>query len=77
LVKGLVALHGGDFAIASTPGAGTIITISIAADGSGIPAVGSARNDLVEFPPRLKAVPALAGVLEEGLFDGREQAKIA
>jgi len=77
LVKGLVALHGGDFAIASTPGAGTIITISIAADGSGIPAVGTARNDLVEFPPRLKAVPALAGVLEEGLFDGREQAKIA
>ena len=77
LVKGLVALHGGDFAIASTPGAGTIITMSIAADGSGIPAVGTARNDLVEFPPRLKAVPALAGVLEEGLFDGREQAKIA
>ncbi|MBW9112663.1 HAMP domain-containing histidine kinase [Rhizobium cauense] len=77
LVKGLVALHGGDFAIASTPGAGTIITISIAADGSGIPAAGTAREDLVEFPPRLKAAPALVGVLEEGLFDGREQAKIA
>ncbi|RDJ14406.1 sensor histidine kinase [Rhizobium grahamii] len=77
LVKGLVALHGGDFAIASTPGAGTIITISIAADGSGIPAAGTARNDLVEFPPRLKAAPTAVGVLEEGLFDGREQAKIA
>jgi len=77
LVKGLVALHGGDFAIASTAGAGTIITISIAADGSGIPAAGAAREDLVEFPPRLRAAPAFAGVLEEGLFDGREQAKIA
>ncbi|MBB3539781.1 MULTISPECIES: PAS domain-containing sensor histidine kinase [unclassified Rhizobium] len=77
LVKGLVALHGGDFAIASTPGAGTIITISIAADGSGIPAAGTARNDLVEFPPRLKAAPTSVGVLEEGLFDGHEQAKIA
>ncbi|WP_082520065.1 HAMP domain-containing sensor histidine kinase [Rhizobium sp. Root1220] len=77
LVKGLVALHGGDFAIASTPGAGTIITISIAADGSGIPASGAARNDLVEFPPRLKTVPGRVGILEEGHFDGREQAKIA
>ncbi|KQV32592.1 PAS domain-containing sensor histidine kinase [Rhizobium sp. Root1203] len=77
LVKGLVALHGGDFAIASTPGAGTIITISIAADGSGIPAAGASGNDPVEFPPRLKTAPAYAGFLEEGLFDGREQAKIA
>jgi cell cycle sensor histidine kinase DivJ len=72
-----VALHGGDFAIASTPGAGTIITISIAADGSGIPTAGAASNDPVEFPPRLKTAPVYAGILEEGLFDGREQAKIA
>ncbi len=82
LVKGLVALHGGDFAIASTPGAGTIITISIAADGSGVPEVGVENNNPVEFPPRLRTSPATAGTLEagnleEGLFDGREQAKIA
>jgi cell cycle sensor histidine kinase DivJ len=82
LVKGLVALHGGDFAIASTPGAGTIITISIAADGSGVPEVGAENNNPVEFPPRLRMSPATAGTLEagnleEGLFDGREQAKIA
>ncbi|MDM9627091.1 HAMP domain-containing sensor histidine kinase [Rhizobium sp. S152] len=77
LVKGLVALHGGDFAIASTPGSGTIITISIAADGSGIAEAGDVSTDLVEFPPRLKTAPVPAGILEEGLFDGREQAKIA
>ncbi|QFY59476.1 HAMP domain-containing histidine kinase [Rhizobium grahamii] len=77
LVKGLVALHGGDFAIASAPGAGTIITISIAVDGSGIQAAEAAPHDLIEFPPRLKTAPASAGLLEEGLFDGREQAKIA
>ena len=76
LVKGLVALHGGDFAIASTPGSGTIITISIAADGSGVPADISA-NHPVEFPPRLKTSPGMTDILEEGLFDGREQAKIA
>ncbi|MDM9620079.1 ATP-binding protein [Rhizobium sp. S96] len=77
LVKGLVALHGGDFAIASTPGAGTIITISIAADGSGITEAATARHEPVEFPPRLRIKPGHAGVVEEGHFDGREQAKIA
>ncbi len=77
LVKGLVALHGGDFAIASAPGSGTIITISIAADGSGVPAMDISANQPVEFPPRLKASPGMTDILEEGLFDGREQAKIA
>jgi cell cycle sensor histidine kinase DivJ len=73
LVKGLVALHGGHFAIASVPGEGTIITISIAADGSGAGAAQAARDRTVEFPPRLKTVAAR----EEGFFDGRAQAKIA
>jgi cell cycle sensor histidine kinase DivJ len=77
LVKGLVALHGGDFAIASAPGSGTIITISIAADGSGAPVLDLSANHPVEFPPRLKASPGMTDILEEGLFDGREQAKIA
>ncbi|WP_112945431.1 MULTISPECIES: sensor histidine kinase [unclassified Rhizobium] len=77
LVKGLVALHGGDFAIASTPGSGTIITISIAADGSGVPVMDLSANHPVEFPPRLKASTGMTDILEEGLFDGREQAKIA
>ncbi len=41
LVKGLVALHGGSFAIASAPGEGTVITILIPFDGSGAVAVQS------------------------------------
>ena len=77
LVKGLVALHGGHFALASAPGEGTIITISIAADGSGASAADAARETAVEFPPRLKTAAAPAAGLEEGLFDGRAQAKIA
>ena len=54
LVKGLVALHGGRFAIASDPGVGTVITVSVPADGSGIAAsVDSDGSAPVEFPPRL------------------------
>lgn len=80
LVKGLVALHGGHFAIASQPGEGTIITIEIAADGSAAQTGESAESEaMVEFPPRLKpaAPDAPAAVFEEGLFDGRAHAKIA
>lgn len=58
LVKGLVALHGGTFRIASKAGEGTVISISLPLDGSGI---GTAETfaaeeaGAVEFPPRLKA----------------------
>ncbi|TCN47605.1 cell cycle sensor histidine kinase DivJ [Shinella granuli] len=59
LVKGLVALHGGSFLIQSRPGEGTVISVRVPADGSGI----AQENDLrpgpastVEFPPRLAAV---------------------
>jgi cell cycle sensor histidine kinase DivJ len=77
LVKGLVALHGGHFAIASQPGEGTIITIEIAADGSGAcTGEDTGQTGAVEFPPRLKGA-VVAVELEEGLFDGRAQAKIA
>jgi cell cycle sensor histidine kinase DivJ len=78
LVKGLVALHGGNFAIASQPGEGTIITIEIAVDGSGARrAEDAGRGATVEFPPRLKDAVKTGVELEEGLFDGRAQAKIA
>ena len=57
LVKGLVALHGGRFAIASDLGTGTVITVTLPADGSGIahPAECGAGESpaTVEFPPRL------------------------
>jgi cell cycle sensor histidine kinase DivJ len=48
LVKGLVALHGGEFAIASTEGKGTVITVALPLDGN-----GEATGGLLEFPPRL------------------------
>ena len=56
LVKGLVALHGGGFVIRSQPGEGTVITIRIPADGSGIACENDHRlggASTVEFPPRL------------------------
>ena len=57
LVKGLVALHGGRFDIRSQPGKGTVITVSIPLDGSGIVAADeqeTVEQTMVEFPPRLK-----------------------
>ncbi|MDQ0319581.1 cell cycle sensor histidine kinase DivJ [Pararhizobium capsulatum DSM 1112] len=61
LVKGLVALHGGSFEIASRAGEGTVVTVTIPLDGSGIVTGEQATLDrvaatgtMVEFPPRLK-----------------------
>ncbi|WP_337266391.1 sensor histidine kinase [Oryzifoliimicrobium ureilyticus] len=77
LVKGLVNLHGGHFAISSREQQGTIVSISLPADGSGALTVDD-KSGGVEFPPRLKAAtPALTGLPEEGLRDGVAQAKIA
>ncbi|WP_442953879.1 sensor histidine kinase [Pararhizobium sp.] len=56
LVKGLVALHGGTFDIASEPGVGTVISVRIPLDGSGIAGVeiyADPADGAVEFPPRL------------------------
>ncbi|MFC6445506.1 sensor histidine kinase [Shinella zoogloeoides] len=58
LVKGLVALHGGSFTIASRPGEGTVITVRVPADGSGVARDGDLRAmapSTVDFPPRLAA----------------------
>ncbi len=57
LVKGLVALHGGRFDIRSRAGEGTVITVSVALDGSGIRPLEEqelVEQTMVEFPPRLK-----------------------
>lgn len=61
LVKGLVALHGGRFSITSRAGEGTVTTVTIPLDGSGIVTGEEATLDriapaatMVEFPPRLK-----------------------
>ena len=73
LVKGLVALHGGSFAIESRPGEGTVITVRVPADGSGAaapesePRPGAAST--VEFPPRLAAV---VETVYEPSLDGKD-----
>lgn len=57
LVKGLVALHGGRFELASRQGEGTVITVCVPLDGSGIRMVNEqeiVEQTMVEFPPRLK-----------------------
>ncbi len=51
LVKGLTALHGGTFRIESRPGEGTVVMVTLPADGSGAQAAG--ETNMVEFPPRL------------------------
>tara|TARA_R110002012_G_scaffold57941_11_gene150008 strand:+ start:28693 stop:30636 length:1944 start_codon:yes stop_codon:yes gene_type:complete len=55
LVKGLVDLHGGSFAIESREGEGTIVTISLPADGSGANPQSdeNAAEAAVVFPPVL------------------------
>ena len=58
LVKGLVALHGGTFAITSEEGRGTVVKVSFPKDGSGVirvddRATDENRDGPVEFPPRL------------------------
>jgi len=80
LVKGLVALHGGTFSIASRAGEGTVVTVTIPLDGSGAAAVAdSAEQDkTVEFPPRLKSVSGgLAGAKQEDVVHDQAKAKIA
>ncbi|MGJ8570644.1 MAG: sensor histidine kinase [Hoeflea sp.] len=66
LVKGLVDLHGGDFTIESSEGEGTVVTISLPADGSGANLHGddNRADTAVVFPPRLpKAVRKTASNL--------------
>ncbi len=80
LVKGLVELHGGSFAISSRAGEGTVVTILLPADGSGQTngTDGDVGRGPVEFPPRLKQQAAGAvKMMKEDVADGRAKAKIA
>lgn len=79
LVKGLVALHGGTFAIASKPGEGTVVTIMLPADGSGVAGGGEGADAgrMVEFPPRIRQLGDLAEVMKKDVEDGPAKAKIA
>ena len=78
LVKGLVALHGGTFAITSQPGAGTVVTIMLPADGSGMAGGENAETEcMVEFPPRIKRLGEMAAIMKKDGDDGPAKAKIA
>lgn len=56
LTKGLVALHRGTFAIASKPGEGTVVTITLPMDGPDTVDADEPMAETVEFPPRLRTV---------------------
>lgn len=79
LVKGLIALHGGSFSIASAPGEGTVITILIPFDGSGAEAMQQPVdvNRPVDFPPRLKHTVEMSEGRKEEQMNGAAKAKIA
>lgn len=73
LVKGLVALHGGELSIRSREGEGTVIVVTLPRDGSGIACAEQeeARAPVtVEFPPRLKDCD-VAPAAEGGRFEGK------
>ncbi|MCO6186721.1 HAMP domain-containing sensor histidine kinase [Rhizobium sp. L1K21] len=72
LVKGLVALHGGVFKIDSEFGHGTVVTVTMPADGSGANAFAEANaaDGAVEFPPRLQR--AAKPIEENGVIENAE-----
>jgi two-component system, cell cycle sensor histidine kinase DivJ len=86
LVKGLVALHGGEFTISSRAGEGTVVQISLPIDGSGVSRIeATGESQQIEFPPRLQASMVSTGQqdvndsqfgAQEGL-NGDAKAKIA
>ncbi len=69
LVKGLVALHRGTFAIASRPGEGTVVTITLPLGGPETVGLDDVTAETVEFPPRLKTVQ-LKNVDEKAMMEG-------
>ena len=77
LVKGLVALHGGRFAIESQPGEGTVVTVTLPADGSGAAGAAEGAGEMVEFPPRLKASRTSIMMDQQEAMNERAEAKIA
>ncbi len=71
LVKGLTALHGGAFRIESRAGEGTVVTVTLPADGSGARMAG--ETNMVEFPPRL--AEAGCNLRTGGKAPGHDEAK--
>lgn len=73
-----MALHGGTFVIASQPGEGTVVTIMLPADGSGMAGGEDAETErMVEFPPRIRQLGEMAAIMKKDGDDGPAKAKIA
>jgi cell cycle sensor histidine kinase DivJ len=69
LTKGLVALHRGTFAIASKPGEGTVVTITLPMGGPDTADADEPMAETVEFPPRLRTVQ-LKNSDEKAMMEG-------
>ena len=71
-------MHGGRFHIESRPGEGTVVTVALPADGTGIAeAVEEAADPMVEFPPRLVKTADAAKKDEQETENDAAEAKIA
>jgi cell cycle sensor histidine kinase DivJ len=77
LVKGLVCLHGGQFAIESRLGEGTVVTVTLPMEGPGDSIAVFEDGDAVEFPPRLRLEQGTAATREQGFAHDRAKAKSA
>ncbi|MGE6743346.1 sensor histidine kinase [Allorhizobium pseudoryzae] len=77
LVKGLVSLHGGQFAIESRLGEGTVVTVTLPMEGPGDSIDVSDADGAMEFPPRLRLEQDTAATREQGFAHDRAKAKSA
>lgn len=77
LVKGLVSLHGGQFAMESRLGEGTVVTVTLPMEGPGDSITVNDGGDAVEFPPRLRLEQETAATREQGFAHDRAKAKSA
>ncbi|MCO5730956.1 HAMP domain-containing sensor histidine kinase [Rhizobium sp. SSA_523] len=77
LVKGLVSLHGGQFAIESRLGEGTVVTVTLPLEGPQSSSIACEEDGAVEFPPRLRKTQDVAATQEQGFAHDRAKAKSA
>ncbi|TRL37524.1 HAMP domain-containing histidine kinase [Rhizobium straminoryzae] len=77
LVKGLVALHGGQFQIESRLGEGTVVTVTLPAAGQEAEALTPDASEPLEFPPRLAHLAMGSVTSRQGLAHDGAKAKIA
>jgi cell cycle sensor histidine kinase DivJ len=77
LVKGLVSLHGGTFAIESRKGEGTVVTVTLPLEGPDEASEETAAVETIEFPPRLHKSASVMTTVEQEAAHERAKAKTA